>query len=665
MSAKNIILDLQLNLKGFLESIERALASLGQPGEDESESEIARSIKDVSSWDGSASNYADTNEYCAACLIDLNEGSGDKKQNLCKLPVRGPGDGQGVYVRQAVHAAAAAIGGARSAMKAPEGVDSAAWGSAFKRAAKKVIALYKQMKEDAPAGCYKAAGMEAPKKNSLTRAIADLAQLKGGLVSTEPKARSLAFGQLFQQVYSMIEDACMGMGYEGRSQYGYLSDIYRANDGSLYAIFVVDGHLYKADLVLSDSGVELPDPSQWTEVVSEHMPAQSTQTQTRIVREKSGRYRWLSRSCTAVLNRVGEIDSRKLFDSFIAHAQETGEYPYRTIYHLGEKFRTGQADFLTRDGYVYITSGLYDESELAQAEIKARMEKPDYWGESIQYTPTEPPELIKARATDGSEEVINIPVFTAGINTEISTLRESDAASEFTNSIPMEVNRMADKRIMAALAELVGEELAKKFEGELDETNRSAAAMIARAKPDLAQYGGAGGQPADPPAAASASITEAAPAPAGTQAAPPTQREDTSAAPDKPELVIDDSVLDEIADRVIAKSGLGDLKSTLEKFDQRLGDMSRQMSADTQKRESALAAIEDRIVAVEDVQEAAGEIARQDAPARPRTIVTYRRSQSTAPITQARGNGAGQDDSQDVPEESYESIAESTLANLK
>lgn len=51
-----------------------------------------RAIKEVDSWDGSASNYEDTNAYCSACLIDVNPSGEDKVQGLCMLPVRGPGD---------------------------------------------------------------------------------------------------------------------------------------------------------------------------------------------------------------------------------------------------------------------------------------------------------------------------------------------------------------------------------------------------------------------------------------------------------------------------------------------------------------------------------------------------------------------------------------------
>jgi len=57
-------------------------------------------------WDGSASRYKDTDAYCAACLIDLNEPGKDKIQANCKLPVREP---DGTYNKNAIRNALARI----------------------------------------------------------------------------------------------------------------------------------------------------------------------------------------------------------------------------------------------------------------------------------------------------------------------------------------------------------------------------------------------------------------------------------------------------------------------------------------------------------------------------------------------------------------------------
>jgi hypothetical protein len=57
-------------------------------------------------WDGAASGYKDTDAYCAACLIDLNEPGADKAQAKCKLPVQEP---DGTYNKGAIRNALARI----------------------------------------------------------------------------------------------------------------------------------------------------------------------------------------------------------------------------------------------------------------------------------------------------------------------------------------------------------------------------------------------------------------------------------------------------------------------------------------------------------------------------------------------------------------------------
>lgn len=108
-------------------------------------------------WDGSAANYDDAGDWCNACLIDENPAGKPKVKGLCKLPVYEPspddpkggpeGDNPthrvGALNVNAVHAAAAALAGGRGGVQASP--------AAKKAAAKKLIRLYRQIKEDAPA----------------------------------------------------------------------------------------------------------------------------------------------------------------------------------------------------------------------------------------------------------------------------------------------------------------------------------------------------------------------------------------------------------------------------------------------------------------------------------------------------------------------------------
>lgn len=199
-------------------------------------------------------------------------------------------------------------------------------------------------------------------------------------------------------------------------------DFYFAPDNTNYVITSNNGTLYKRqfDLTENHGDIVLGEAVKIEESLKEQ------ETRTKIVRQTDGRVRWFSVSGTSVINRVGEIDSRELYDSFIENARSTGKYPIRMFWHMGDKFRTGQCDYLAREGNCYITSGLYDENSLlAEIEIAAREAEPNRYGESNGFESN----------VYGLEQVakdIYVPVFRKGIHKEISTLVENRAASLFT-----------------------------------------------------------------------------------------------------------------------------------------------------------------------------------------------------------------------------------------
>ena len=92
-------------------------------------------------------DYKDTADYCAACLIDLNDPDSEKIKGKCKLPVKEPG---GALNRNAVHAAAAALAGARGGVQAP--------GEDKRKAARKLVSLYRELDEEAPDSVKRLAG---------------------------------------------------------------------------------------------------------------------------------------------------------------------------------------------------------------------------------------------------------------------------------------------------------------------------------------------------------------------------------------------------------------------------------------------------------------------------------------------------------------------------
>jgi len=96
----------------------------------------------------SESDYRDADAFCSACLIDLNDPGAQKVKAKCKLPVKEPG---GAYNRNAIHAAAAALAGARGGVDAPP--------EEKRRAARRLIRLYGEMDEEPPESLRRLAGL--------------------------------------------------------------------------------------------------------------------------------------------------------------------------------------------------------------------------------------------------------------------------------------------------------------------------------------------------------------------------------------------------------------------------------------------------------------------------------------------------------------------------
>lgn len=256
----------------------------------------------------------------------------------------------------------------------------------------------------------------------------------------------------------------------------YVIDIY-VDSESIYALITKsDGKLYKAPVTVSaDIGIQV---GEYQEVVMEFAPVADRSIT--VKRSADGVVRWFAMpACTAVLNRVGEIDSTVLFDSFIEYAERTNIYPELDFWHARDIVALGKADWVGREGVAYCASGLFYDTPIAQAAAKSLEEDKDYWGISIDYLPIKNPKLIR------SQDGIEIPVFNAGINRFISLLPENAAASILTNiSTKEEVNRMNDK-MKAALKKLTGDDetLFDEIALKLDTVIRQSEGMISRGTP--------------------------------------------------------------------------------------------------------------------------------------------------------------------------------------
>jgi len=564
---------------------------------------LTREIKKADSWDGAASNYPDTDAYCSACLIDVNLEGEDKVQGLCMLPIRGPDDEAGVMIDKAV---IAAVGGRGiTQVEKPEGVEQETWDEAIKNAANQLITAYEQMDRVAPEAVYKLAGKEMPEGETETPSEDD-----GEMVE---ESRAIAAGNLIGQVYAALNQMAAEYGNEDGYWDFWINDLYFDESGSPFVVISSNGKLYRAALTVADNLVTV---GALQEVVIDFPPAPAGQPEevramTTVTRQADGRYRWFGISCSSVLNRIGVFDTRDLFDSFAEYFRANPKKEViRQFYHQGAGYRTGVVDYVERDGNLLITSGLYDDTPLAKAEIAARLQDGDYWGDSIGYL-GEQPEMI--RAADG----IEIPAYRKGILREVSTLPEVDAASHFTvqSVTTEEVTRMLQGKALEAFIKLWGgdEDKAKEWlEAHPDKMNR--------AIEDMGLQTRQAATPAPEPTATADPVAEAIGDPP-SPAQPVPQAELTQAV----EFVMGDAEVAEIARAVGETEGFVQLRNAVDTLQTHINELTAGLAV-LPTLGQQLASIETRLKALEQDEEQKRAAWVADLPQARKVAVTYRPS---------------------------------------
>lgn len=516
---------------------------------------VERAIKEVDDWDGSAANYSSTEALCNASLINVNPSAGrddpeDWAQSHCMLPVREEGDASNLFVDKAVFAAAGARG--IGAVKRPDDVPEASWDAAVRQAANQLIDAYEQMDRVAPPVVFDAAEKEPP----------------------EGAERALGTGDMFMQVDTLLMQAVPG-------GFPWIMDIFHSAEG-VSIVFSDQGLLFSAPVNVD--GDDVVSIGEIVQVKQEFTPVGRT-----VMRQQDdGSWRWFSRSATSVLNRIGVIDSRELFDSFIEHAERTGEYPVRDFYHiLDDAFIVGQCDWLGRDGNVLLTSGVYNDSLLAQIEIEARQADPDVWGDSIYFLTLRTDAVEVVEISKG----VNVPVYRSGRLTRIATLPESDAASWFTSGV---VNRskVMDPKQFAGLVKLCGDDEGRAKEVMellgVEELNRQIkeTGAVTRSK---------GESEADPPPAQA----------------------------DAPPIEVDDTVIAAVVEQLEASEVMRQGSETIAAFQEQIGKLQATLEEKAQSFAGRLDVLE------EDDDEKRDRY-REDLPPR-RQQVVYRPSVARAP----------------------------------
>lgn len=478
--------------------------------------------------------------------------------------------------------------------------------------------------------------------------------------------RAMDLGTVFEQVYTQAwEKADQGSNC-------YLVSIY-IEEGNLYALMTEAGKLYRSPVLIDGSTATLgegkePVMVEYTaapeaaegEAVANAVPTERTKIMR--VKDDQGRerVRWFSQSCTSVINRVGQIDSTRLFDSFIAHAKRTGEYPIRQFFHAGEAYRTGQTDWLGRDGFVYLTSGLFDIDEatgqlttLAAAEVAAREANPDYWGESIGFDVTAPPVMLEVAGG------IQIPMYVEGIHRETSCLPEHMAAALFTRT-NQEVTRMLNQVQMQELVRLFGgDEAAAKawLEANPDATNRAiqSGQLIARTQPAIDAAAAAAvaeaSQDQGEDQADDEEVTEEA---AGQERASEDLEADDESDLDEdgqdqgPEIELDEPAIQAISEHVLASPQMTQMFQRIEQMAESQRLMSETATGVHTRLEQSIEILDERVEALSQDDHERAERYRADMPRRRPQAVTYR-------AREVRG--------EDEPRPMSE-MADETLANL-
>jgi len=243
------------------------------------------------------------------------------------------------------------------------------------------------------------------------------------------------------------------------------------DNGTLFAVTVSAGRLWRWPVALDrNDQVSVGEPVivKVNFSVTNEAPAGRMST----LRETSDG-RWLGASvlCTATVNKMGILDSRGLFDSFIARFKGDGS-EYINLLHLGGGVsKIGVLRHIFRDDKLLV--GIYElDKDDPVAVATARTLAADavgYWGGSIEFRHFGEPTLLEV--ADG----ISLPVTTDGQLLGYSIARSADCAAWATCNLVFEQQRglMTDKDKAVALELLGDEALVAQLAARLGDKNRT------------------------------------------------------------------------------------------------------------------------------------------------------------------------------------------------
>ncbi len=180
------------------------------------------------------------------------------------------------------------------------------------------------------------------------------------------------------------------------------------------------------------------------------------------VKQADGRYRWVSISSTAFLDREDEIVSSLAIARSAVH--QTGRGPL--LFWHEKKIELGTCDFALHDGLCLIESGLWHDSKVGVAARKETAKHPERWRVSIGFYPEDATTEVNAKVGNRTVKA----VYNGMLVVERSQLPAEYSANPFSRiDTQGGITMLATKE--KALAELLGAEMAAKFAAQVDDIN--------------------------------------------------------------------------------------------------------------------------------------------------------------------------------------------------
>jgi 2'-5' RNA ligase len=249
---------------------------------------------------------------------------------------------------------------------------------------------------------------------------------------------------------------------EMRYEYPFIEGGYLDDDGRLYIEFTDNGKLYRLPILMMNGQVSFGTAEQ---IVIDRVPV-SEMSAARVVhikRVSETKVRGVAIANTAVLNRIGVIDSTEMYDQmerrfneFMATNPSEDQLPYIDLRHFNSRYNTdaftmGRIHQVWRYQHqLHIAFEIDVSTELGRVAEQRLAD--GTWGISIEFL-----------ALNAREETIgNVPIliYTDGKLTAASILEERDAASYFTFIEAQETYRMAmtDEQLKKTVSGWLGNE---------------------------------------------------------------------------------------------------------------------------------------------------------------------------------------------------------------